>query len=143
MSVKPLWRTSGRLQEDLAKSLSMMGPPATGADVMPGRWIAPPWDPGVGVVVLSDLFADRSTSDRATRQAKTKTYTKMRQGDFCGPAGEGVVAAGPPETEGRIGSGLVSVSSMSVNSWRRPSCGPMPGRPSGAPADSTPPPSPF
>src|SRR6266550_5791819 len=72
MSVKPLCWTSGRVQEAFAKSLSMIGPPAAGADdVIPGSAGCTFEDPGGRSVVLADWFDDRSTSERATRQAKT------------------------------------------------------------------------
>ena len=74
MSVNPLCWTSGRLQEPFAKSLSIIGPPAAGADaVIPGSdgWSTPLEGPGGRSVVLTDRFDDRSSSDRATRQAKT------------------------------------------------------------------------
>src|SRR6267154_2211312 len=67
--VKPLCWTSARLQEVFAKSLSMIGPPAAGADdVIPGRdgWSASLEDPAGRSVVLADWFDDRSTSERAT-----------------------------------------------------------------------------
>jgi len=64
------------LQEVLAKSLSMIGPPAAGAEAaIPGSEGLGTVldDPGAWVPVLPDLFEDRSTSDRATRHAKTNT----------------------------------------------------------------------
>src|SRR2546422_10843621 len=76
MSVKPLCWTSGRLQEVFAKSLSMIGPPAAGADdVIPGSdgWSTSPEEPGGRSVALADRFDDRSTTERATRHAKTNT----------------------------------------------------------------------
>src|SRR5882672_5940862 len=71
-SVKPLCWTSDRLQAAFAKSLSTIGPPAAGADdVIPGSDGCTFEGPGGRSVVLPDPFVDRSTSERATRQAKT------------------------------------------------------------------------
>jgi hypothetical protein len=64
------------LQEALAKSLSMIGPPAAGGDAaIPGSegLSAALEDPGAAGPVLTCLLEDRSTSDRATRHAKTNT----------------------------------------------------------------------
>src|SRR5947209_16357656 len=71
MSVNPLCWTSGRVQEDFAKSLSMIGPPAGADVVIPGSDGCAFGDPAGASVVLPDWFDDRSTSERATRQTKT------------------------------------------------------------------------
>src|SRR6267378_6153658 len=69
MSVKPLCWTSGRVQEAFAKSLSMIGPPAAGGEAaIPGSEGLSTSLEDPGALVLTDLFDDRSTSDRATRQ---------------------------------------------------------------------------
>jgi hypothetical protein len=64
------------LQEVLAKSLSMIGPPAAGVEAaIPGSegLSTALEDPGATALGLAVLFDDRSTSDRATRHAKTNT----------------------------------------------------------------------